>query len=73
MEGVIVKLKGNAGSMTGWGGEDVPIHDRFFKGGDFVPRLRAVGHRPAHGARPRAGDGKFDAIGGQTMRSAPSR
>ena len=65
MEGVTVKLKGTAGSMTGWGGEDVPILDRFFKGGESFRGFARSGIGPRMERDSATVDGKFDSIGGQ--------
>jgi len=48
---------------VGWNGEDVPIQDRFFKGGDSFRGFErsGVGPRMLNGA-----SGDVDAIGGQT-------
>jgi outer membrane protein insertion porin family len=64
MEGFVVKLKGTGGYMTGWGGEDVPILDRFFKGGDSFRGFARSGIGPR--MERQGGDGDTDAIGGQT-------
>jgi outer membrane protein insertion porin family len=62
-DGIVLKLEGNVGHMEGWNGKDVPIQDRFFKGGDsFRGFARSgVGPRMLNGA-----SGNIDAIGGQT-------
>lgn len=62
-DGVILKLEGNVGHMEGWNGKDVPIQDRFFKGGDsFRGFARSgLGPRMVNGA-----SGDVDAIGGET-------
>jgi outer membrane protein insertion porin family len=68
MEGFVVKLKGTAGYMTGWGGEDVPIIDRFFKGGEsFRGFARSgIGPRMERQVSSATDFGSTDAIGGQT-------
>jgi outer membrane protein insertion porin family len=62
-DGIVLKLEGNVGHMEGLFGEDVPIQDRFFKGGDtFRGFARSgVGPRMLNG-----NSGNVDAIGGQT-------
>jgi outer membrane protein insertion porin family len=62
-DGIVLKLEGNVGHMEGWNGEEVPIQDRFFKGGDsFRGFTRSgVGPRMLNSA-----SGNIDAIGGQT-------
>jgi outer membrane protein insertion porin family len=67
MEGVTAKLKGTAGYMTGWGGKDVPILDRFFKGGESFRGFARSGIGPRMEREAPAGFfGGTDAIGGQT-------
>jgi outer membrane protein insertion porin family len=63
MEGFVVKVKGTGGYMTGWGGEDVPILDRFFKGGDSFRGFARSGIGPR--MERQGGGGDTDAIGGQ--------
>src|SRR5688500_2685865 len=67
MEGFVVKVKGTGGYMTGWGGEEVPILDRFFKGGDSFRGFARSGIGPRM-ERQVSGTptGSTDAIGGQT-------
>jgi outer membrane protein insertion porin family len=62
-DGFILKLEGNVGHMEGWNGEDVPIQDRFFRGGDTFRGFARSGVNPRmlNGA-----SGEVDAIGGQT-------
>jgi outer membrane protein insertion porin family len=66
-EGVVLQLKGTAGHIEGWNGEQVPIIDRYFKGADsFRGFARAgVGPRMEHldGSRTDAIGGKTYAIG----------
>jgi len=61
-EKVVLKLEANAGIEQPWNGKDVPIQDRYFKGGDsfrgFLPQ--GVGPRQENSAT-----GHKDAIGGQ--------
>jgi outer membrane protein insertion porin family len=66
MEGFVMKLKGTAGYMTGWGGEDVPILDRFFKGGESFRGFARSGIGPRMERQVSSGSGGTDAIGGQT-------
>ncbi|MGE0211837.1 MAG: outer membrane protein assembly factor BamA [Parvibaculaceae bacterium] len=71
-EGVVLKVKGSAGHVQGWMGEDVPIIDRFYKGADsFRGFARAgVGARMSNGMNFAGGDPekyREDAIGGQTF------
>jgi outer membrane protein insertion porin family len=66
MEGFVMKLKGTAGYMTGWGGEDVPILDRFFKGGESFRGFARSGIGPRMERAVSSGTGSTDAIGGQT-------
>lgn len=69
-EGVVLKAKASAGHIQGWGGEDVAIIDRFYKGADsFRGFARSgIGARMSNGMA--AGDPykyREDAIGGQTF------
>jgi outer membrane protein insertion porin family len=68
MEGFVVKFKGTGGHMVGWGGEEVPILDRFFKGGEsFRGFARSgIGPRMERQISSSTGFGTTDAIGGQT-------
>jgi outer membrane protein insertion porin family len=67
MEGFVVKLKGTGGHMVGWGGEDVPILDRFFKGGESFRGFARSGIGPRMERQVPIGSfGSTDAIGGQT-------
>jgi outer membrane protein insertion porin family len=67
MEGFVVKVKGTGGHMEGWGGEEVPILDRFFKGGESFRGFARSGIGPRM-ERQVSGTptGSTDAIGGQT-------
>ena len=62
-----MKLKGTAGHMEPWLGDDVPILDRFFKGGDSFRGFARSGIGPRM-ERSTTGtfSGDLDAIGGQT-------
>ena len=60
-DNVIVKLEANAGHIQGIGGNDVPLQDRFFKGGDSFRGFSNSGVGP----RQKNNAGGFDAIGGQ--------
>jgi outer membrane protein insertion porin family len=66
MEGVTAKLKGTGGHMLGWGGEEVPILDRFFKGGDSFRGFARSGIGPRMERQSSSLSGQTDAIGGQT-------
>jgi outer membrane protein insertion porin family len=66
MEGVVVKVKGTAGHMVGWGGEEVPILDRFYKGSDSFRGFARSGIGPRMERQVSSGIGSTDAIGGQT-------
>lgn len=66
MEGVTAKLKGTGGHMLGWGGEEVPILDRFFKGGDSFRGFARSGIGPRMERQSSPISGQTDAIGGQT-------
>jgi len=66
MEGFVMKLKGTGGYMTGWGGEEVPILDRFFKGGESFRGFARSGIGPRMERQVTTGKGDTDAIGGQT-------
>ncbi len=61
-EGVVLKLKGTAGHMEGLFGQDVPVVDRFFMGGDTFRGFAQSGVGP----RMLAPNGSSDSIGGQT-------
>ena len=45
-EGVTLKLKGTAGHMEPWAGEEVPILDRFYKGSDSFRGFERAGIGP---------------------------
>jgi outer membrane protein insertion porin family len=66
MEGFVMKLKGTGGYMTGWGGEEVPILDRCFKGGESFRGFARSGIGPRMERQVTTGKGDTDAIGGQT-------
>ena len=61
-ESVVLKLEGNAGHIEALPGHDVPLQDRFFKGGDSLRGFAISGVGP----RQISNDGGKDAIGGQT-------
>ena len=61
-EAVILKLEGNAGHMLSLDGSDVPLQDRYFKGGDTFRGFTRSGIGP----RQRGNDGSRDSIGGTT-------
>jgi outer membrane protein insertion porin family len=58
-EQVVVKLAGNAGHIQSIGGNDVPLQDRFFKGGDSLRGFNNAGIGPSQlnniGGRDRIG------------------
>ncbi len=58
MDGMVLKLKGTAGHIIGWNGDDVKVTDRFYKGG---PSFRGF---EVSGVGPR--DSADNALGGQT-------
>jgi outer membrane protein insertion porin family len=62
-DGVILKLEGNVGHMEPLTSDDVPVQDRFFRGGDSLRGFAksGIGPRQVNGAT-----GNVDAIGGQT-------
>jgi outer membrane protein insertion porin family len=68
MEGITVKLKGTAGQMGPWAGDEVPILDRFYKGGDSFRGFARSGIGPRMERSSSTGNftGALDAIGGQT-------
>jgi len=59
-ESIILKLEGNAGHIQSLNSDDVPLQDRFFKGGDSFRGFLNSGVGP----RQRGNDGETDAIGG---------
>lgn len=61
-DGFIMKFEGNVGHMESLNGDDVPIQDRFFKGGDTFRGFYKAGVGP----RMDNAFGDSDAIGGQT-------
>lgn len=61
-EAVVLKLEGNAGQMWPFVGDDVPLQDRFFKGGDTFRGFQPSGVGPMQ----RGNDGDTDSIGGTT-------
>jgi outer membrane protein insertion porin family len=66
MDGVVVKVKGTAGHMLGWGGEEVPVLDRFYKGSDSFRGFARSGIGPRMERQSSTGLDQTDAIGGQT-------
>ena len=60
-EQVVVKLEGNAGHIQGIGGNNVPLQDRFFKGGDSFRGFSNSGIGP----KQLGNDGLYDSIGAQ--------
>jgi outer membrane protein insertion porin family len=68
LEGFTLKLKGTAGHMLPWAGEEVPILDRFYKGGDsFRGFARSgIGPRMERSSSSGSFSDELDAIGGQT-------
>ena len=58
---VVVKLEGNAGHIQGIGGNNVPLQDRFFKGGDSFRGFSNSGLGP----KQLGNDGLYDSIGAQ--------
>jgi outer membrane protein insertion porin family len=61
-EAVVLKLEGNAGQMWPFAGDDVPLQDRYFKGGDTFRGFQPAGVGPMQ----RGNDGDTDSIGGTT-------
>jgi outer membrane protein insertion porin family len=59
-ERVVVKLEGNAGHIFGFGNDDVPLQDRFFKGSDTFRGFAKSGVGP----KQIGNDGEYDSIGG---------
>jgi outer membrane protein insertion porin family len=59
---VVLKLEANAGHMEPFAGEDVPLQDRYFKGGDSFRGFLRSGVGP----RQNNNGGSTDAIGGTT-------
>ncbi len=58
---VVVKLEGNAGHIQGIGGNNVPLQDKFFKGGDSFRGFSNSGVGP----KQLGNDGLYDSIGAQ--------
>jgi outer membrane protein insertion porin family len=58
---VVVKLEGNAGHIQGIGNNNVPLQDRFFKGGDSFRGFSNSGLGP----KQLGNDGLYDSIGAQ--------
>ena len=61
-DSVVLKIEGNAGHVQPIGDNDVPLQDRFFKGGDTFRGFAVSGVGP----RQIGNDGGSDAIGGRT-------
>ena len=61
-EAVVLKLEANAGHMMPLDGSDVPLQDRYFKGGDTFRGFARSGIGP----QQRANDHNLDSIGGTT-------
>jgi outer membrane protein insertion porin family len=61
-DAVVLKLEANAGHMEPFAGEDVPLQDRYFKGGDSFRGFLRSGVGP----RQNNNGGSTDAIGGTT-------
>jgi outer membrane protein insertion porin family len=62
-DGIILKLEGNVGNQFAYTNDDIPILDRYFKGGDSLRGFERSGIGPRV-LDPVSGD--TDAIGGQT-------
>jgi outer membrane protein insertion porin family len=62
-DGIVLKLEGNVGNQFAYTNDDVPILDRYFKGGDSLRGFERSGIGPRV-LDPVTGD--TDAIGGQT-------
>jgi outer membrane protein insertion porin family len=62
-EGIVLKLEGNVGNQFDYTSDDIPIQDRYFKGGDSLRGFErsGIGPRMVNNA-----SGNIDAIGGQT-------
>ena len=62
-EGIVFKLKGTGGQQAGFSGEDVPVLDRFYKGGDSFRGFASSGIGPR---QEKEDGGKRSSIGGTT-------
>jgi outer membrane protein insertion porin family len=62
-DGVVLHLKGTAGHIEGWAGEEVPIIDRYFKGADSFRGFARAGVGPR---MENPTGSRTDAIGGKT-------
>jgi outer membrane protein insertion porin family len=62
-DGIILKLEGNVGNQFAYTNDDIPIQDRYFRGGDSLRGFErsGIGPRQLNGS-----SGTIDAIGGQT-------
>jgi outer membrane protein insertion porin family len=61
-EKVVVKFEANAGHQESFGGSDVPLQDRFFKGADSFRGFAKSGIGP----KQNGNDDQLDSIGAQT-------
>ncbi|MFO1120955.1 MAG: outer membrane protein assembly factor BamA [Hyphomicrobiales bacterium] len=61
-EQVVLKIEGNAGHIQGFNGKNVPLQDRFYKGGDSFRGFRSSGV----GVFQRANNNEKDSIGANT-------
>ena len=61
-DSVVLKIEGNAGQEIPFGGDGVPLQDRFFKGADTFRGFAVAGVGP----RQRGNSGSTDAVGGKT-------
>lgn len=61
-EKVVVKFEANAGHQESFGGGDIPLQDRFFKGADSFRGFAKSGIGP----KQTGNDGQMDSIGAQT-------
>ena len=60
----VLMLRGQAGNVASWGGEDLRILDNFFKGPDLVRGFAPNGIGPRDLASGDAFDPEYDALGG---------
>jgi outer membrane protein insertion porin family len=62
-DGIVLKLEGNVGHQEALTSDNVPVQDRFFRGGDSLRGFArsGIGPRQVNGAT-----GNIDSIGGQT-------
>src|SRR5690606_27828637 len=59
-EGVVGRVGGSAGYITGWNGDDVRLLDRFYKGGESFRGFERAGIGPRD-----IGSSNEDAVGGE--------